>query len=242
MRIVDEIQHLLRLAEDPGASSAERDLAMRRAEKLMVRHRLQADQLHQDGEIKTLAITVTGGARSVAPGVARGLCELAQALDCRGVFWPEKRSTRVMVAGEMADLARVNQLYASIMIQAPLALRERMEGRQFWSDTDKQKFRRSYMQGYFYGVAARIKGIINQALDDNDPDASPVEPGAQLILSKRIDRAEDHLRGLFPSIREAPAILQHAAGRLAGSTDGYTSDLWQSTTHLGHQQRVIGSE
>lgn len=49
MRIVDEIQHLLRLAEDPGASSAERDLAMRRAEKLMVRHRLQADQLHQDG-------------------------------------------------------------------------------------------------------------------------------------------------------------------------------------------------
>ena len=241
MRIVDEIQHLLRLAEDSGASSAERDLAMRRAEKLMVRHRLQPDQLHQDADIKILAITVTG-ARSVAPGVARGLCELAQALDCRGVFWPEKRSTRVMVAGEMADLARVNQLYASIMIQAPLALRERREGRQFWSDTDKQKFRRSYMQGFFYGVAARMKESTNRALDDNDPDAPPVEPGAQLILSKRIDRAEDHLRGLFPSIREAPAILQHAAGRLAGSTDGYTSDLWRSTMQLGHQQRAIGSE
>lgn len=63
MRIVDEIQHLLRLAEDPGASSAERDLAMRRAEKLMVRHRLQPDQLHQDADIKILTITVTGGAR-----------------------------------------------------------------------------------------------------------------------------------------------------------------------------------
>ena len=225
MRIVDEIQHLLRLAEDPGASSAERDLAMRRAEKLMVRHRLQADQLHQDTDIKILTITVTGGARSVAPGVARGLCELAQALDCRGVFWPEKRATRVMVAGELSDLARVNQLYASIMIQAPLALRERMEGRQFWSDTDKQKFRRSYMQGFFYGVAVRIKESTNQALDDNDPDASPVEPGARLVLSQRSDRAEDHLRELFPSIREAPAILQHAAGKLFGSTDGYASDL-----------------
>lgn len=240
MRIVDEIQHLLRLAEDPGASSAERDLAMRRAEKLMVRHRLQADQLHQDGEIKILAITVTGGARSVAPGVARGLCELAQALDCRGVFWPEKRSTRVMVAGEMADLARVSQLYASIMIQAPLALRERMEGRQFWSDTDEQKFRRSYMQGYFYGVAARIKESTNQALDDNDPDAPPVEPDAQLVLSQRSDRAEDHLRELFPSIRDAPAILQHAAGRLAGSTDEYVSGIGLSPTQLEHRQRAIG--
>jgi len=242
MRIVDEIQHLLRLAEDPGASSAERDLAMRRAEKLMARHRLQADQLHQDGEIKILTITVTGGARSVALGVARGLCGLARALDCRGVFWPEKRSVRVLVAGEMADLARVNQLYASIMIQAPLALRERMEGRQFWSDTDKRKFRRSYMQSFFYGVAARIKESINQALDDNDPDAPPVEPGAQLVLSQRSDRAEDHLRELFPSIREAPAILQHAAGRLAGSTDGYVSGIGLSPTQLAHQQRAIGSE
>lgn len=217
MRIVDEIQHLLRLAEDPGASSAERDLAMRRAEKLMVRHRLQPDQLHQDADIKILTITVTGGARSVAPGVARGLCELAQALDCRGVFWPEKSSTRVMVAGELPDLARVNQLYASIMIQAPLALRERMEGRQFWSDTDRQKFRRSYMQGYFYGVAARIKDNTKRALSNADPEAPPTEPGAQLVLAGRADRAEDHLRELFPSIREAPAILQHAAGRLAGS-------------------------
>lgn len=242
MRIEDEIQHLLRLAEDPGASSAERDLAMRRAEKLMVRHRLQADQPHQDADIKILTITVTGGARSVAPGVARGLCELAQALDCKGVFWPEKLSSRVLVAGEMADLARVNQLYTSIMIQAPLALRERMEGRQFWSDTDKQKFRRSYMQGYFYGVAARIKDNTKRALSDSDPDAPPVEPGAQLILSKRIDRAEEYLRELFPSIREAPAILQHAAGRLAGSTDDYVSDIRLSPTQLEHRQRAIGSE
>lgn len=242
MRIVDEIQHLLRLAEDSGASSAERDLAMRRAEKLMVRHRLQADQLHQDGEIKILTITVTGGARSVAPGVARGLCELAQALDCRGVFWPEKRSTRVMMAGEMVDLARVNQLYASIMIQAPLSLRERIRPLSFYSDTDKRKFRRSYMQGFFYGVAERIKEKTRRALDDSSPDAPPVEPGAQLILAGRSDRAEDHLRELFPSIREAPAILQHAAGRIAGSTDGYVSDIGLSPTQLGHRQRVFGSE
>lgn len=98
------------------------------------------------------------------------------------------------------------------------------------------------MQGFFYGVAARIKESTNQALDDNDSDAPPVEPGAQLVLSQRSDRAEDHLKELFPSIREAPAILQHAAGRLAGSTDGYVSDLWRSTTRLEHQQRVIGSE
>lgn len=242
MRIVDEIQHLLRLAEDPGASSAERDLAMRRAEKLMVRHRLQPDQLHQDADIKILSITVDGGARSVAPGVARGLCELAQALDCRGVFWPEKRSTRVMVAGEMADLARVNQLYASIMIQAPLSLRERIRPLSFYSDTDKQKFRRSYMQGYFYGVAARIKDIIQQALSDGVSDAPLAEPGAQLILARRSDKAEDHLRELFPSIREAPAILQHTAGKIFGSTDGYTSDLWRSTTQLEHKRRAIESE
>jgi hypothetical protein len=147
-----------------------------------------------------------------------------------------------MVAGELADLARVNQLYASIMIQAPLALHERMEQRDFWSDTDKQKFRRSYMQGYFYGVAARIKVNTKRALSDSDPDAPPVEPGAQLILTKRIDRAEDHLRGLFPSIREAPAILQHAAGRLAGSTDGYVSNIGLSPTQLEHQPRAIESE
>lgn len=242
MRIVDEIQHLLRLAEDPGASSAERDLAMRRAEKLMMKHRLQPDQLHQDGDIKTLTITVTGGARSVAPGVARGLCELAQALDCRGVFWPEKRSTRVLVAGMMSDLARVSQLYASIMIQAPLALRERMEGMQFWSDTDRQKFRRSYMQGFFYGVAARIMEHTEQSLRDSHTEAPCTDAEAQLILSQRSDRAEDHLRELFPSIREAPAILQHAAGKLFGSTDGYVNDIGLSSTQLEHQQRAIESE
>lgn len=98
------------------------------------------------------------------------------------------------------------------------------------------------MQGYFYGVAVQIMESTNQALDDNDPDASPVEPGVRLILAKRVDRAEDHLRELFPSIREAPAILQHAAGRIAGSTDGYVSDIGLSPTQLEHRQRAIGSE
>ena len=80
MKIEDQIRHFLRLAEDPGASASEREVAAARAEKLMVKYRIESlpdvDSPRED--VQVIKVWVEGGRGSMGPMHVIGLSNLAK--------------------------------------------------------------------------------------------------------------------------------------------------------------------
>lgn len=78
MKIEDQIRHFLRLAEDPGASASEREVAAARAEKLMVKYRIESlpdvDSPRED--VQVIKVWVEGGRGSMGPMHVIGLSNL----------------------------------------------------------------------------------------------------------------------------------------------------------------------
>lgn len=87
MKIEDRIRHFLRLAEDPGASASERELAAARAEKLMMKYRIESlpdvDSPRED--VQVITVYVKGGHSSLGPMHTIGLSSLAKILSCSAV-------------------------------------------------------------------------------------------------------------------------------------------------------------
>lgn len=69
-RLHRQVRALLAIAEDPAASPAERDTAMRRATTLMARHSITTldPTTATTEEITTRTITIPGGTSTPAPG------------------------------------------------------------------------------------------------------------------------------------------------------------------------------
>lgn len=107
MKIEDQIRHFLRLAEDPGASASEREVAAAQAEKLMVRYRIEslpdADSPRED--VQLINVWVEGGRGSMGPMHVIGLSNLAKALSCMAVVQEGPRRSQVTIAGAAGDLA-----------------------------------------------------------------------------------------------------------------------------------------
>lgn len=76
-KIIEQIRQLLRIASDRGASINERELAQRRAERLMVRYRIESlpegDARAKDEDITSMEVEIKGGSASMARAIVDGL-------------------------------------------------------------------------------------------------------------------------------------------------------------------------
>lgn len=77
-KIIEQIRQLLRIASDRGASINERELAQRRAERLMVRHRIES---LPEGDARDLMIDRDGEASGERDGYASGIGWMGERLD-----------------------------------------------------------------------------------------------------------------------------------------------------------------
>lgn len=68
-KIIEQIRQLLRIASDRGASINERELAQRRAERLMVRHRIETlpegDARARDEDVTSIKVEINGSSSSM---------------------------------------------------------------------------------------------------------------------------------------------------------------------------------
>lgn len=233
MKVIDEIRHMLRLAEDPGASQAERDTAARRAEYLMVKHRI--DQIPDEENtrkvnIQTITIEVKGGTSSMAPAINRGLCYLAGSLDCVAVYNQYRRHSKVTIAGDSSDLAWLMEIYNSAMKQCPLALKEELKGRTFWSDSNRYNFRRSYTIGFFQGISDRLDELTKRETQGT---------GKDLVLADRRRLSQEEIDKMFSHVRRAARLSHNTDGLCRGIEDGYSSGIGQKRQKLSGTRKVI---
>lgn len=97
-KIIEQIRQLLRIASDRGASINERELAQRRAERLMVRYRIESlpedDARAKDEDITSMEVEIKGGSASMARAIVDGFATLARSLSCFCSWRTYKRRAR----------------------------------------------------------------------------------------------------------------------------------------------------
>lgn len=158
-KIIAQIRQLLKIASDGGASINERELAQRRAERLMVRYRIETlpdgDARARDEDMTTITVEIKGSSGAMARAIVDGLATLSHALSCF-CSWRMYRSHIVAtIVGTRSDLAYVTEFYNAAVASYPSMLKARLRHEDFYSESERRRFRRSYVMGYFEGIAER---------------------------------------------------------------------------------------
>lgn len=235
MKIEDRIRHFLRLAEDPGASASERELAAARAEKLMMKYRIESlpdvDSPRED--VQVITVYVKGGHSSLGPMHTIGLSSLAKILSCSAVVQNGPRGSVVTIAGAAGDLALLSELFNSTLTQCNVGLKEALRGRTFYSQSDRFRFRRGYTLGFFRGVANRVREAVRE---------EALGTSKELVVVGRATRAERRIDEMFPNLRVSKSRVQLNRDEVSqGEGDGYRSGVGDpSHQGVGGGQVAIG--
>ena len=157
MSIEEQIAHLLRLAENSGATEAERTISRERAEKLMVRHAIDRAMLDGVGEQRKEGIIigrikVWGGGGSYSRAQMEGMHAVAVALGLKSYHNDNTRFNFkrdgikphyvICFAGFESDVREAEQLINSLLNQGMLALKE-------WWDNSSEKLVLPRWEGYY---------------------------------------------------------------------------------------------
>ena len=150
-KIIEQIRHLLRIASDRGASINERELAQRRAERLMVRYRIETlpegDTRARDEDMTSIQVEITGSSSSMARAVVDGLATLARALSCFCSWRAYRRHIVATIVGTRSDLAYVTEFYNSTIVSYPSMLKDGLRTADFYSQSER-------LDGPHVGIAA----------------------------------------------------------------------------------------
>lgn len=218
-KIIAQIRQLLKIASDGGASINERELAQRRAERLMVRYRIETlpdgDARARDEDMTTITVEIKGSSGSMARAIVDGLATLSHALSCFCSWRMYRSHIAATIVGTRSDLAYVTEFYNAAVASYPSVLKARLRHEDFYSESERRRFRRSYVMGYFEGIAERIEIATRE---------ETTSTGQELVLASRYQRAEAKARE-GSKIRMARDLMIDHDATVGGQRDGYASGI-----------------
>ena len=141
------------------------------------------------------------------------LATLALALRCRVVHLERRATTRTHLFGHAADLARVELLFTSLLVQAAHGL----SAATVPAGEHPAAFRRSWLAGYTEAVRARLHEAEQAAAADR--------PGAELVLVDRTALVERRRDEVYPRLARLGPRRLAGSGRGQGYAVGRTADL-----------------
>jgi hypothetical protein len=246
MDVEARIAHFLRVAQDSGATQAERDTAGREAERLLAKHAVDRLTLDVEGArraarepIETGTIVVPGGKGGVALDVVLGLTRVAQALGLVP-YYSDRRSPDawfdgpdatphvvLSVTGFRSDVALALPLLESLQTQAVIAMRVwwRSEPRhRHIPKYDAHLARCAFVQAFGTGAAERLKVVRDEAV---------AQTGTALVVASREAEVREWVDRNVPlrSRRDRRSFSGYGRGQ------GYASGL-RST---GTTRRAVSS-
>jgi hypothetical protein len=237
LNLTDKIKHFLKLAEDKGATQAERDLASAQAERLILKHQIDRASLKQDEDEKpeTAVHWVYGGKSSYSMDKVQGLVKVIRAMggeitvtDYRsptaGQYTPlKKQGIGINIYAMSGDLASMAALVASLDAQATIAMNawwksHSLNTPEFVADNGPQAvfdMKHEFYRAFGSGAAERIKEELDRGIA-----AAPDAPGVGLVLVERAavvrQYAEQFMAGKVKSRGRMGGGGASAAGRAAG--------------------------
>jgi hypothetical protein len=228
--VVAKVRALLAKAESTDYP-AEADALTAKAQELIARHAIDRLLLEPTPERAPTSINVHVD-EPYARAKALLLAGVAHANGCRTVTNLQWGITTVF--GYARDLATVQLLHASLLVQATRAVDAAGRGAPVGHRTRGRAFRRSFLLGFASEVAGRLRATVDAETAQADATAG----GSLLPVLARRDRAVDAaLQQAYPRLgRGRRTTVGDGAGFAAGQVAGRTADLSldpEVAPHLG---------
>lgn len=234
MTLEEQIKHFLKLAEDAGATQAERDLAAAQAERLMLKHGIDEAMLPGDERPAEQIVKESiffGGA--YARERSEMFFRIVRAVKLRGyhtgvgirdhdvLSGKVVNGDRCTVVGYEGDVKSFMDLIRSLDVQASVALKAWNKGQTwgYWDDNAaKQKARQSFLYGFGVGAGQRIEESRRVIIDQ-------APTGTALAL---IDREREVAKWLASNMRlgrgRARGRTLNGSASATGRSAGYNSN------------------
>ncbi|WP_062290763.1 DUF2786 domain-containing protein [Demequina phytophila] len=209
--LLEQIQTLLRVADGGSPYPAERDLARKRAEKLMVRYAIDEAGVRMTRE--EAEKPTTRKFEFEAPYVKDQIilvCGIAQVFSCRSVVHGGRRVTSV---GFASDLAMVAALVETLLP----AMRLEMD---LYGGSQSRK--KAFAWSFTGTVTERLADFYAGALREAEEEGT----GSALVLADRSTRVQEAYSQMFPHLRSARRrVLNSWEGWSAGAEAGKRADI-----------------
>lgn len=213
---------------------AEAQAFQEHAERLMVRYGIQ--QASIDAEAgkagkpqEPMAEERVEFRGSYRVGQARGFTEIALAFNTVRVLQATSSSTKILyLIGAESDVSQMLRLFASLQVQLQSAMASwwlDYPFKPYLSAQEKTLERRQFQLGFLATVAGRLRSIYQDELDVG-------AAGSELVIVGRKDRADEHVKLLYPELRSARRQSMafgshnaHVAGGVAGASATVNSEM-----------------
>jgi hypothetical protein len=232
----EEIEHYLRLASDPGATQAERDLASARAEKLMMKHSIERAMLDPDGqsadEIVKRDVRIYGTKSSYSLNKVLGFQLVVKAMglqvlvtdrrDPKNNWTGDKGHMEMHIIGFSSDLDEAEMMVRSLDVQVMVALRAWSKSDEFKTGAgllareDMYRAKHEFVKYFGAGAAHRI-------MEEREAAIAESGPGTGLVLVTRAEKvraAADKMTGGTTNHKSRQSGLGRGAGWAAGQEAG----------------------
>lgn len=224
------IRKLLAQAEDPGVTEAEAEAFTAKAEKLMAEYGIDEALIAAERNIHGVGDLVLDFTAPYARDKSSLVGGVAHAMRCRAVVRGAGQSRTVHVFGMDADLACVDMLVTSLLVQATHAL-----GRTaIPAGEHVAAFRRSWWAGFSAAVYARLLEIQKQATEAADRRRAGDGPSTEIVLASRVHEVEAAMHEAYPRLRQQHRRRLSGRGMGAGYESGQQADLSMGNA-LTHQ-------
>ncbi|GAA3576628.1 DUF2786 domain-containing protein [Amycolatopsis ultiminotia] len=222
---LERVRKLLAKAEDPGVTAEEAELYNTKAAELIARHGIDDAVLAAAGqrsdEITVLKLPIDN---PYSRDKASLLTSIAYPLRCRTLLHRVGQGVEsVTVFGFRSDLARVELLFTSLLLQASTQLnRVRPEPRMFHESL--AAYRRTWLHGFARAVHERLDHAEAEAARTHRPTA-PGQPSAELIIRDRTAVVQQAFDREYGDLRTATPRRLSGTGYREGHRAGTRATL-----------------
>lgn len=233
----DKIAKILAKAEGT-TNDHERDTFLAAAEKMMLRLGIERAELESAGTVKPEEIVevhrdYTGNYSIVMIPFVHGLARAYGNLDMLQSVNHNGMLRRAFIIGHKSDVEEFLQLVDSLHLQVMAALKrwqkEHRERRRYYTDMEKYTENRSFIQGFGYTVATRLR-------DSRKTEEATASPGAALVLVSKAERVQEWKDNKYSDLRAgrggAKSYDSYAAS--AGASAGRSASLGEKGIGGGH--------
>ena len=170
---------------------------------------------------------------------------VTQQLGCRGFYSTVygKSDVRWHIVGFESDVARIEMLLASLLVQGAVALKS-IQIPSYLSGMEKFKERRYFLFGFANAVSARLAKANREAKEAVVAEQAPAEQdggkGMELVLLDRKQRVDAWMDEKHGKLRHSSSRMHggSGSGRSQGHAAGQRADL--GGTGIGGSRKAIG--
>lgn len=244
-KIKERVRKMLALAENEGATEAEREHALFMATDLITRHQIDRSLLSgTSGEREEVTFQKWTYEGSYSSEKSTLLGWLAQALGMKAVHWSSHGVTHEShVYGFTSDLEMLDMLYTSLLLQQTSGMHKAQVPHHLYK-SEVAAWRRDWLRSFSSVVHHRVKAAHAKAANSYDTEhTGSGKPGAAMVLAGRTDLVAAAYEQAHPKLAKkkpgAARKMRHQDAAEQGQEAGRRADI--GLTKIGERRTQIGA-